>query len=138
MFSLATDKKSKALKRWAFASLIVSLLCLLCSAVYEAFSHGVYSNYMLYAFAIPLVGGTLAAFLLEFFTKQTMPGKNAMALYNAGLSTLTVGSIMKGVLDLYGTTNRLVVIYLPVGLALIFLGVAAYIIGIVYIRRNFE
>ena len=138
MFTLATRKKPRVLRRWAFGSLAASLICLLFSAVYEAFSHGVYSNYMLYAFAIPLVGGTFAAFLLEFFSKKTMPGRNALALYNAGLSTLTTGSVMKGVLDLYGTTNRLVILYLPVGLVLVLSGVAAYYIGVAYIRRSFE
>ena len=35
------------------------------------------------------------------------------------LATLTAGSILKGVLDIYGTTNRLMIAYPAAGIALI-------------------
>ena len=37
-------------------------------------------------------------------------------LWNAGLATLTTGSVIKGVLDIYGSSNKLVLIFLIVGL----------------------
>lgn len=138
MFSLVTNKNKKSLKKWEFTFLLASVFCALFGAVYEKFSHGVYSNFMLYAFAIPLVGGTLTAFLLDFFSQRIMPGKTSFFLYSAGIATLTVGSIFEGVLEIYGTTNRLAVLYLLVGLGLILLSMAAYILGVLYVRRNFE
>ena len=41
---------------------------------------------------------------------------------------LTVGSLVKGALDIYGTTNHLTIIYLIVGLVLILAGTIQYII----------
>ena len=39
--------------------LIISVLCAVFGAVYELFSHKVYSIYMIFAFMIPLLGGTI-------------------------------------------------------------------------------
>jgi predicted membrane channel-forming protein YqfA (hemolysin III family) len=138
LFSLVISKNQKTLKRWEFTFLLVSLFCALFGAVYEQFSHGVYSNYMLYAFVIPLVGGTLAVFLLDFVSRKTMPGKTAFFLYSAGIAALTVGSIFEGALEIYGTTNKLIIVYPLVGLSLVFSSVVAYIIGALYVRRNFD
>ena len=44
-----------------------ALFCALFGAVYGLFSHSVFSYYMLYAFMIPLVGGALLFFLIEYF-----------------------------------------------------------------------
>ena len=138
MFSLVTSKNIKTLKKWEFSFLLASLFCALFGAVYEKFSHGVYSNFMLYAFAIPLSGGTFAVFLLDFFSQKIMPGKTSFFLYSTGIATLTVGSIFEGILEIYGTTNYLVVIYLWAGLGLIFLSAAAYLIAVLYIRNTLD
>ena len=41
--------------------------------------------------------------------------------------TLTVGSFIKGILDIYGTTNRLLVVYPIIGLALAIAALIAFI-----------
>ena len=87
-----------------------SALCALTGAVYEIFSHEVYSFFMIYAFALPLGLGVLPLLFL-LIKGLRLPGKNALWLWNAGIATLTAGSLMKGVLDIYGTTNNLVKIY---------------------------
>lgn len=71
--------------------------------IYEIFSHQVYSNYMIYAFLIPLLLGIIHIIFNKLLIDE---------LYKMGVITLTVGSIIKGVLDIYGTTNNLVFIYL--------------------------
>jgi hypothetical protein len=43
----------------SFIYLIVSIVLMIAGAVYEHFSFGVYSYFMIYAFAIPLAGGAL-------------------------------------------------------------------------------
>ena len=48
----------------AFRYLLITILCALFGAVYEAFSHGVYAYGMLYGLAFPLLGGVLPALLL--------------------------------------------------------------------------
>ena len=96
--------------------------------VYEIFGHGVYSYYMLYAFAVPLVFGVLPN-LISAVRGTPRPHKVAYNLYNSGVATLTAGSVFEGVLEIYGTTNRLVYIYLIAGAALFLAGIVAHIIA---------
>lgn len=78
---------------------------------------------MQYAFLIPLLG------LISIFTLYVLkiiPNKVSINLFNASVITFTFGSIMKGFLDIYGTTNRLIIIYPIMGLILIFLSVITF------------
>ena len=43
-------------------------------------------------------------------------------LYNAGVATLTIGSLVYGILEIYGTTNSKVIVYFIVGVFLLILG----------------
>ena len=61
--------------------------------------------------------------------RRRQPGRFALNAYNSGLAALTVGSIFKGVLDIYGTTNRLVYVYAAVGGLLTAVGLIAYLLG---------
>lgn len=61
-----------------------ALFCALFGAVYELFSHSVFSYYMLYAFMIPLVGGALLFFLMGYF-QWKIPGKFLEAYGSLGL-----------------------------------------------------
>ncbi len=133
MSILVTEKDHDALRRWQFSYLLISLAVLLFGAVYEFFSHGVYSGFMLYAFAIPLTGGTLLCFVLDMSSARYMPGRLVCNLYNSGIAALTVGCIFKGVLEIYGTTNRLIVVYWIAGFGLMGLAGAGY--GLSLLRR---
>ena len=72
-----------------------ALLCALFGAVYELFSHSVFSYYMLYAFMIPLVGGALLFFLMGYF-QWKIPGKVSRSLWQFGIAALTVGCLLQG------------------------------------------
>lgn len=142
----------------AFRYLIISIAVALFGAVYEYFSFGVWSAFMVYAFMVPLLGGALP-FALSYIRRirrkiaeyedapegtfatsaqyrlnqemlyrsspeneTTTSGRiRGMLIYHMALATLTVGSILKGVLDIYGTTNRLMIAYPATGIALIIL-----------------
>ena len=110
----------------AFVYLLISLFCALFGAVYEVFSHGVYSFYMLYAFIFPLAGGTLPFLAISLFQKR-YPEAIARNIYHSGIAALTVGSIIQGVLEIYGTTNRLAGLYWLVGVILLFAGIIFYL-----------
>lgn len=107
--------------------IVISAFCLVFALIYEHFSHGVTSHYMVCAFLIPLLGGFLVNLIIES-ARFVIPGKWSSNLYNSGIAALTVGSIVKGVLDIYGTTNHLTIIYLIAGLVLVFAGIFQYII----------
>ena len=114
----------------AFVYLLVGLFCAFFGAVYELFSHEVYSYYMIYAFAFPLLGETLPFLIICLTRPKHYPSATARNLYHAGIVTLTVGSIIRGVLDIYGTTNALSDSYWYVGFALVLAGTLASLIGI--------
>ena len=107
--------------------LIAALFTALFGAVYERFSHEVYSYYMIYAFAIPLALGALPYAILGL-TALRLPSIATIRLWNYGTATLTVGCIFKGVLDIYGTTNRLIFAYPIAAVILLLSGALSYTI----------
>ena len=48
-------------------------------------------------------------------------------LFKSSILTFTLGSIPKGVLDIYGTTNSLIIVYLILGLILFILSIILYL-----------
>jgi len=102
---------------------------LIVGIVYEQFSHGVYSPYMYLAFLVPLAGGVIP-YLLILLTKAAYPPRVSVNLHASGIATLTVGSIMQGALEIYGTTNRLMIIYLIAGAVLTFSGILTFFLSL--------
>ena len=96
------------------------------AVIYEFFSHQVYSTFLILAFLIPLFGGVLPYSLLMGSQRGKQPGVLARCFYNSGLAVLTVGFIFQGILEIYGTTNRLSLVYWIVGLSLSMLGLTVY------------
>ena len=117
------------IKRTIIKYIFFTIFILAFGQIYEHFSFGVISNYMIYAFLIPLILGLLINTII-YFTK-IVPSKMGSCLYNNGIITLTVGSILRGVLDIYGTTNMYLKIYLYAGVLLIIAGIILYIINII-------
>ena len=101
-------------ERTAFKYLLATVSTALFGCVYEHFSHGVWSAWMVYAFAFPLLLGVLP-FSWMSLRRKPHPRPWVCRLHHAGVATLTVGSIMEGVLAIYGTTNHLTFIYWLVG-----------------------
>ena len=85
------------------------------------FSHGVYSNYMLLAFLFPLFGGVVIYSIL-LKNKNIISGIG-MNIYDMSLITIMIGSIIKGVLEIYGTTNSLIMIYWLAGILLLMISI---------------
>lgn len=129
MYTSDIELNKKRASKTAFVYLLVALFFALFGAVYEIYSHEVYSYYMLYAFSFPLIGGTLVFNILSFLKLQKYPNAIARNLYHSGIATLTVGSVVQGVLEIYGTTNALSDYYWSVGMVLIVIGVVAGIVG---------
>lgn len=124
--SATEDKKKRALKT-ARVFLGVALFCGFFSFVYEYFSHGVYSDYMVYLFLFPLVGGTLTFGILWLLGGRFFPGRLSLNLYNSGIAALTVGSCLEGVLEIYGTTSDYIPIYWITGAALTGAGILCFL-----------
>ena len=99
-------------------------------AVYEHFSFGVWSFWMVYAFAPFLMG---AIWLLILPTRKCLPRDLFLGLLEPGLVTLTLGMLLAGVIEIYGTENRLLPV-LPIAGGLLVL--AAVIVRTVTAFRS--
>ena len=98
--------------------LITSIITFIFAQVYNIFSHNVYSTFMTYAFIIPLIFGFIPSVLnikLKLINNK---------LYKASIFTFLAYSLLRGFLEIYGTTNSLINIYLYVGIVLFLLSVS--------------
>ena len=126
LYILDTNIMKKEIKKY----LIFSGICLIFGGIYEIFSHQVYSMFMIFSFLIPLVMGAVVYTVLmrnSFFVNNI-----SNDLYKMSVYTFTFGSIMKGVLDIYGTTNNKLLIYLIAGLILF---VSAVVLQVVNLKK---
>lgn len=113
-----TSDINKKFLKTSFIYLNVSLFLALFGAVYEHFSHGVYSYFMIYAFSIPLVFGTLFYFIKAIYRGQKKKLDTSDMLYGGSIAVFTAGSITKGILDIYGTESSNMKVYLILGILL--------------------
>ena len=97
------------LKKHLVFNLAGTLFLVLFGAVYEMFSHGVFSVFMLYAFAVPLVFGVTLYLVLLFLGKY--PDRVFLNLWNSAIAAFSAGCVFQGVLEIYGTTNSLMIVY---------------------------
>ena len=125
---MCTSKNNIRLQKHLIGTIVSALFCALFAAVYESFSFGVYSYFMLFAFVIPLLGCSLPYSIIVFRNKNK-PGIKALRLWNSGIASLTVGSIIQGVIEIYGTTNYLTVIYAISGGILCISGLTVWLIS---------
>ena len=100
----------------------MTIFVILFSTIYESFSHGVYSKYMILAFIFPLIGLILSITYKNKFIKR-FPNKISTNIFDASLATLTAGGLLQGFLEIYGTTNKLIIIYPAVGLSLLLISI---------------
>lgn len=124
MSTSATDFRLRAAKT-ALVYLGVTIACALFGAIYELFSHEVYSFYMIYAFAVPLLGGVLPYLL--FCIRGTCPVIVTRMTGHTAVATVTAGSVVSGILEIYGTSNSLVSLYWFLGLALLILNIVSHV-----------
>lgn len=138
MFISDIDNVSKKAGRTALVYLLISLFCLLFGAIYEKFSHNVYSSHMIYAFAYPLIGGTLPFLTASVFGAKRLPCLTSRNLWHCGIATLTVGSIFRGVIEIFGTVSIFSTVYIIAGIMLCVSGITVCIVGLVRNSRSEE
>lgn len=120
-------------KKQIYKYLILSIFFLIFGIIYESYSHGVYSNYMIYAFTIPLLLGFIVYLIIYKGKFYKYLSELGMSIYNSFVITLTIRNIMKGFLEIYGTTNSLVFIYSIMSFLLLIISV---IVNIYYNLRK--
>lgn len=111
-------------RRAARRYLAFAAFAALFAGVYELFSHGVVSAFMVGLPLWPLLLGALPFAVLD--RARVSAGQTARCLYHAGLAALTLGSLLTGVFEIYGSMSALVAGYWLVGGALAAAGVGRF------------
>ena len=122
------SRRSAAAGAIAFNYTAAAAIVAAAGLIYELFSHGVWSVYMGFGFMVPLALGALPNFII-WLSGAKAPGAAAENIYACGVATLTAGCLLKGVLDIFGTTNHLLNVYPFAGAALLAAGAAIYLFG---------
>ena len=93
---------------------VASLAAMGFSAIYEYFSHGVYSVFMVGLAVWPLVLGVLPSWLAGI-DGAAEPTPLVRTLLAAGILTLALGSLVTGVMEIYGSTSAFTPVYWVLG-----------------------
>jgi hypothetical protein len=104
--------------------LAVVLFSITVNYIYSLFGHGESSGFMTWMFLYPLIGGILLFIISGLLPKLTNKEGYRIFynLYNAGIATLTVGSFMKGIFDIAGTSSRYVLAFYITGILFLLSG----------------
>ena len=108
----------------------ITVFCGIFGTVYEYYSHGVYSGYMQLMFLFPLIGGIIPSVLQLIIPRIPKANAAVKKLWNCGVVTLTVGSAMTGVFEIYGGSVPLLISgYWLAGVLLAGIAVIRYLSG---------
>ena len=116
-------KNNNSLLKRSYIYLAISAFLVIFNIIYGVFSHDVTSNYMTYAFLIPLIGGTVPSLILIFLPKPSFIVKN---IWRMGIASTIIGFLLRGVFEIYGTFVSIVNIYIYLGLSMLFLSLCLY------------
>lgn len=125
--------RKQIIRKQIIKNTILTVLCIIFSTIYECFSHQVYSIFMIGAFIVPLLAGVGVNVIRWLAYNDIEISESALAIWQCGVYTLTVGSIFRGILDIYGTTNSKGMLFWYVGFLLIAIGGAIELIH--YVKR---
>lgn len=114
MILFISDEREADTLKMADGCMIAALITAVFGMIYEIFSFGVFSFAMIYAFGFFAAG---MIFWRVAGKRRKTVSSMASCFFNAGLATLTLGSVLKGVLDIYGSSNSLLIIFPVLGVA---------------------
>ena len=92
---------------------------------------------MMFAFLIPFIGLFIPSLLNNLILKRKITD-NVTLPWKCGIATLTVGSIYKGVLEIYGTSGTFEQVYLIIGSLLCIIATIVLITARVNTDKNCE
>ena len=81
----------------------VSAFCALFSVIYNHYGHGIHSFFMSFLFLWPFLGA--AWYLLLPLAVSLHPSRLSKNMMNAGLATITAGSLLRGIFEIAGTSS---------------------------------
>lgn len=119
---------NKRIKKTIFIYFLITIFTIVFDRIYALFSHGVSSLSMNLMFLYHLLGGVVVYYILGYLLKNK---KNSMIisfnLYNSGIAILTVGSLLRGIMDIAGTSSQYIKYYFIIGVLVIITSVIGFI-----------
>ena len=113
---------NKNLKKHLILYGIFSIICIVINAIYSIFSHGVSSNHMTYMFLYPLLLGIFVSLI-------NYENNNEVTDFSfCGILTLTIGSFLKGIFEIAGTSSEYEILFYLAGIILIIIGLIILVI----------
>lgn len=110
---------------------IMTIFTFIFDKVYGIFGHGVTSPYMTYMFLYPLLGGALFYGIIMLLIPSIVNKKRYRFfynIYNSGIAVLTVGSFLRGIMEIAGTFSTYLMAYTLVGWLCIIISISVLII----------
>lgn len=104
MSTSVTNTENKRTIRTFITYLALTSFLFIFSRVYESLSYGEISFFMHYMFFVTLIGGAL---LLGMLTLKPNLSRMTFNLWNSGVATITVGFLLRGIINLSGRSTTL-------------------------------
>jgi len=141
LFILDTEIKShkKKIMKTALVYLALSLIAIIINYVYGLFGHGVHSASMTWMFLYPLLGGAvlyLLIFLLVPDIARFVAYRMFYNIYNSGIATLSLGSFLKGIFDIAGTSSVYIAVFYAIGELFVALGLVMLLVLAVNLKKS--
>jgi len=133
--TLSISEKNKKISKTGKHYIAAAAFCLVFSVVYECFSHGVYSLSMICLCLYPFFLGVLPFVFLKADERISCPEQAAKNLWNSGVMTWTAGSLVRGIMEIYGTTTPFETVYTAAGILFL---LSAVILQFGRKKKNFE
>lgn len=105
-------------KKTVIIYIILSAVTIGINYIYSFFGHGVSSDAMTWMFLYPLLGGAAVYLILGIAIpniRQISRYRLYFNIYNSGIALMTVGSLLKGILEIAGTTSAYTKFYYIIG-----------------------
>lgn len=119
---------NKRINKTIIVYFLITIFTIVFDRVYALFSHGVASLSMNLMFLYPLVGGVGIYYILGYLFKNKKEDVILLFnIYNSGIAILTVGSLLKGVMDIAGTSSKYITYYVVIGIVFISISVIGFI-----------
>lgn len=134
-------KNEFSLKKTVVVYLILSFAAIAIDNIYALFGHGVSSAAMSWMFLYPFVGGTLVYTLVALLAPAVSRAEGfrlSANIYNSGIATLTIGSFLKGILDIAGTASSYTIVFYAAGVIFTIAGLVIFLIRPLRGRLNRE
>ena len=101
--------------------LAAATFCVFFSMAYNHYGHGIHSFFMSDLFLWPLAGAVWYLLLPAVFSVH--PRRLSVNAMNAGIATITVGSLLRGIFEIAGTASPYVILFFCMGSLLCLLGI---------------